>query len=409
MPLHTNGEMPYVAGNSVSARGMSPERSTASSCPVCRSAALGAFFDAPRMPVLCNQLWPTREAARRAPAGDIRLSWCRACGHLFNAAFDPDSISYTSAYDNALHFSPRFRAYAEEVAAHLVERYALRGKTVVEIGCGDGYFLQLLCEGGRNRGVGFEPSGTPQTPAAGSVTLIPDAFSDRHAGYRPDLVCCRQVLEHVPQPTDFLRDLRRTLGDGSRAALFFEVPNGLYMLGELAVWDVIYEHPSYFTPASLAHAFAAAGFGVRSVTEGFGRQFLCVEAAATGPAVHDLAAPTTGGVAAFAQRAGEREAMVREQLGHARGLGQRAIVWGAGSKGVTLLNRLGVRDQVEYVVDVNPRKQDRFIPGTGQRVVAPGFLREYQPHLILLPNPIYAEEVQQQVRSLGVTAKLICV
>jgi len=82
---------------------------------------------------------------------------------------------------------------------------------------------------------------------------------------------------------------------------------------------------------------------------------------------------------------------------------------GAGSKGVTLLNRLGVRAAVEYVIDVNPRKQDRFVPGTGQRVLAPDFLRQYRPHVILLPNAIYAEEVRQQIGALGITATLVCV
>ena len=63
----------------------------------------------------------------------------------FNTAFDGALADYTGAYENSLHYSPTFRRYAEEQAATIVDRYDLHYKTIVEIGCGDAYFLKLLC------------------------------------------------------------------------------------------------------------------------------------------------------------------------------------------------------------------------------------------------------------------------
>src|SRR5688572_12894943 len=105
-------------------------------CPVCDSAATAALAEFPRVPVYCNVLRPFREEALAADVAEMRLERCGGCGHMFNAAFRPELMAYDPRYENSLHFSPLFQTYASEMAARLVERYGLRGKQVVEIGCG---------------------------------------------------------------------------------------------------------------------------------------------------------------------------------------------------------------------------------------------------------------------------------
>src|SRR3546814_3103794 len=87
-----------------------------------------------------------------------------------------------------------------------------------------------------------------------------------------DLVCCRHVLEHVPEPAHLLGTARAMLSRGVPGVAFFEVPNALFVFDRLSVWDIIYEHVSYFTPASLSRAFALAGYAVRHLEEAFGGQ-----------------------------------------------------------------------------------------------------------------------------------------
>ena len=81
----------------------------------------------------------------------------------------------------------------------------------------------------------------------------------------------------------------------------------------------------------------------------------------------------------------------------------RVALWGAGAKGATFLNALRDVSGVEYIVDVNPHKHGRFVPGTGQKVVAPEFLREYQPDLIVITNPNYETEIRRAVAKLDLT------
>ena len=82
------------------------------------------------------------------------------------------------------------------------------------------------------------------------------------------------------------------------------------------------------------------------------------------------------------------------------------MVWGAGSKGITFLNVLRPRS-VESIVDVNTLKQAKYIPGTGQQIMTPDFMKEYRPDVIIGMNPNYREEMTRQVSALGVHAEFL--
>jgi len=153
------------------------------------------------MPVFCNVLWDTRDTAVSCDRGDIVLGFCNACSFVFNTVFDPALVRYSQSYDNCLHFSGRFRDYADALAERLVERHGLHGKLVVDVGCGKGDFLKLLCEKGPNRGVGYDPSFEARDDIAAlgdGVKIVNDYYSGAYAGHGGDFLCCRHVLEQGP-------------------------------------------------------------------------------------------------------------------------------------------------------------------------------------------------------------------
>lgn len=364
------------------------------------------------MPVQCNLLWKTRGDAHQIRKGDIRLGFCRQCGHTFNVAFNPDLMQYDQDYENSLHHSLRFHEYANSLAASLIARYDLHDKDIIEIGCGRGDFLMLLCELGVNHGVGFDPSYTIKRASSvgqESTTFVQDFYLERYADYKADLICCRHVLEHIDRPRDFLTTIRRAIGGRLETVVFFEVPNVNFILRGLSIWDLIYEHCSYFSPGSLLRLFNTCGFAVRNCTEAFAGQFLNIEALPIKNSTISQSDLREGfdemarEVAAFAERYQSKVSAWRRELEKIASAGKRAVVWGAGSKGVTFLNIFQNSHQIEYIIDINPIKHGKYIAGTGQQIVPPEMLLDYRPDVVIVMNPIYCEEIRQHVQKMGLS------
>jgi len=392
---------------------MSTTTALACACPSCGRDERETFFEFGRQPVFANVLYPDRQSARAAPTAPIRLARCLHCDHIGNLDFDPGLVEYATNYENALHFSPRFAAYAEALAAYLVEKHGLVGRDIVEIGCGDGHFLSLLCSLGENCGTGYDPSFDPAKAARasrGRMTIEKRLFPTRPGSLAADLVCCRHALEHLTRPFDFLRTLRRAIGDEREVALYFEVPNALAMLEQDWLWDVVYEHPSFFIPLTLSSLFRRAGFTPTAMTTGFEGQFLSIEAVSKTPVAPEPAPdPTLGSLLlSFGRRQRAKLSNWRERIAALAAERTRIVVWGAGSKGVTFLNALPAGlGTIGHIVDVNPRKQGKFVAGTGQEVVAPARLREIRPETIVLMNAAYRSEVSKMAAELHLQAEIL--
>ncbi len=387
------------------------------SCPVCGSTHVQPILELPQLPVHNTVLWPSREEALRTVRGDILLTFCPECGHVYNSVFDPQLIEYTTNYENSLHHSDVFQGYVEELVRTLNHRYALKGKQVLEIGCGQGDFLALLCERADCRGIGFDPSyvEAPATRSGHSrIRVVRDLYSERYADYQADLIVCRQVLEHIPEPQKMLHEVRRSIGTRTDTAVFFEVPNVLDHLGSRDLWALVYEHVSYYSPASLAAGFSAAGFDVRGQRELFGPLFIGIDALPASAPVrlpHDeqmrRLREVTDLVDGFTGAAGTTLQFWEDRFAVYASRNDRVVVWGGGARCTNFLNLVKGSSAVEYVVDINPRKHGTYVAGTGQRIVAPQFLLEYHPTIVVLLNPIYDHEVKASLAQLGVSAAVV--
>jgi SAM-dependent methyltransferase len=385
----------------------------ATACSACGSPAIRAIVSIAHVPIHCNVLWPTREEALAAPRGNIDLAFCGTCGHVFNRSFDPSLMEYTQAYENSLHFSARFQEYATALARRLVDLYAIRGKDVIDIGCGKGDFLAMVCEYGDNRGFGFDPSYVPEHMAperAARMSIVQDFYSAQYASTRADLITCRHVLEHIQHPRGFVENVRQAVGSRMDTVVFFEMPNVLYTLKDLGIWDLIYEHCSYFSPPSLREVFRSSGFAVKELHDLYEGQFLGIDTVAAPAALpgQDPATPgdvqmIDGYVQKFADEYSAKVAHWKGRLEEWTRLGKRVAAWGGGSKGVTFLNVLQPGTTVGCMVDINPRKQGMFVSGTGQPVVGPEALRNYAPDVVIIMNPVYKAEITGQLAALGLT------
>lgn len=386
-------------------------------CPSCGAPGMQVFHEAPAVPTNSCILMETREQALHHRLGSIRLGFCDACGFIANLAFDPALTEYSARYEETQGFSPTFNAFHRALAERLIARYDLHGKDIVEIGCGKGEFLMLLCELGGNRGVGFDPGVHQeriQGPAADRVRLVPDFYSEAHSDIQGDLFACKMTLEHIAPTGDFVRTLRRAIGDRTGTLVFFQVPDTTRILADCAFEDIYYEHCSYFSPGSLARLFRGAGFEVLALSTEYQGQYLTIEARAAPEPVSQAPLPEEQDLDRLRELVGSFPGRFAAKRAHWEGLirgaaaeGRRVMLWGSGSKAVSFMTTLDLGDGVESVVDINPYRHGHYLPGGGQQILAPEALKTYPPDLVVIMNAIYRDEIARDLARLGLDPELV--
>lgn len=382
---------------------------------------LRSFYTLHGAPVHSVMLLRSREEALAYPCGAIDLAFCEDDGFVTNVAFDHTLQHYDENYEETQGYSETFTRFHERLARQVIERFDLRGKRIVEIGCGKGDFLNMLCAQGDNTGVGYDPAYRPdrdpyQNPR---VRFVRELYSEGHGNDEADFICCKMTLEHIPDVVRFVTMVRNSIPAGRPTTVFFQIPELRRVLTDVAFWDIYYEHCSYFTQGSLARIFRKSGFLVRDLWTDYDDQYLMIEAVPAPSVEAALAQPPlpqeesvealAAEVRRFEQRFTERLGAWRSWLQERHQQGQRIALWGGGSKAVAFLTTLAVGPEVTCAVDINPHKAGTWLAGTGQPVVAPARLRELKPDHVIVMNPIYRAEIAQQLRQLDLEPELVMI
>ena len=377
-------------------------------CPLCNSSDISLFLKRTGVPVHQNLLMNSPEQARSISCGDLEMMVCACCGFVFNRTFDHSLLQYGQDYDNNQGCSSSFQQHLDGLVALLLDEKGVRNKQVVEVGCGQGTFLRRLVEEGDNRGVGFDPSYTGSEQVAGGRMRFESRYYDESCTDVPaDVVVCRHVIEHVPDPVALLRSVRAAIGERVNAKVYFETPCVGWILSNAVVWDFFYEHCSLFTAESLSTAFQQAGFKVDEVRHVFGGQYLWLEASPIasdvelrGAETFDLAATYTGHEQTLLQE-------WKQRIVDLAAAG-RVALWGAGAKGVTFANLIDPECQlIDCLVDLNPNKQGKYVAGSGHAIVGPLQLGARDVTDVVLMNPNYRDENEKILKQAGISLNMI--
>jgi hypothetical protein len=360
-------------------------------CPGCRSEDLIGEFNVASTPVVLNYRFATAVESQAVARGQVLLRQCRHCGLVFNSTFDPSATPYDERYENTQCCSNAFQAHLDSVADSLASRYDLCKKQILEVGCGKGDFLKLICKKTKAIGHGYDTS-CEQNGWTDDKTVC---FHQRYLATGEitspaALIICRHVVEHVHEIGQFFRLLHAISVEANNAPVYIETPDWDWIVNNEAHWDIFYEHCNYFSMAALAKLATGTGFEVIGHTSVFGGQYQAIEIQPS-----NAHAKVTKAVVANLPEVARSLVLAKEALGvRIRNSYQNKkwAIWGAGAKGVSLANTMQTFPP-RFLIDANPAKQGGYIAGTHLEILSPEDSRLFELDAVLVANPNYLQEI----------------
>ncbi len=325
-----------------------------------------------RLPIFQNWMYDSFEEARFCPRGDMRLVQNIGTGLIYNAAFQPELMAYGAQYQNEQALSPLFHRHLQ-IVSKIVKRM-LGSADLVEVGCGKGYFLEMLQA--QNCDItGFDPA------YEGNNSRIKQNYFAKGMGIKAKGLILRHVLEHIQNPFHFLGNLKEA--NAGTGLIYIEVPCFDWICSRCAWFDIFYEHVNYFRLGDFQRMFG------RVLESGklFGGQYLYV--------VADLSTLTKpqlayNGKIIFPENF---DATIHQNTNNT----QTTAIWGGASKGVIFaLQKARAGHPVKLVIDINPAKQGKYLAATGLQVHSPkdGLEKLPKNSTIYVMNSNYMDEVR---------------
>lgn len=381
-------------------------------CPSCGGERIDGFFTINNAPIFSLVTVKSKEEALAVPRKDIELGFCNDCGFIFNRLFDTSIDYFSGGYEDQQAFSKTFMEYLKRISEGLIEKYGLQGKTIIEIGCGKGDFLNQLVQINGGKGIGIDPAYEAGRQNNPNLTFYKQFYALEHGKLQADLICCRHTLEHIHQTKAFLQLIRDSLGNKRDPILFFEVPQIKRILEIRAFWDIYYEHCTYYSPGSLARVFRKTGYEILDLRLDYNDQYLLIEAKPSLTqsdktfAIEESVEQLKTLVEEFKDKIQKELLGWRQTLTKLKEGNKRTVVWGGGSKSVGFLVNFADLDLIQYVVDVNPHMEGNYIPGIGKMYVQPRFLKEYRPDAVIIMNSIYKNEITKSLHEMGLDPEI---
>ena len=384
-------------------------------CRFCDNELNHTFVDLGATP-LANSYLKEEDLDKAEPFFSLHVRVCEKCFLVQLPELEkPENIFSDYLYFSS--YSQTWLDHAKNYCDKMTEKLDLsENSLVVEIASNDGYLLQYFKEK-KIDVLGVEPAqnvaevaiekGVPTIVRFFGVETANELAKD---GKRADLMAANNVLAHVPDINGFVAGFSILLKDEGVAT--FEFPHLLNLI-EKNQFDTIYhEHFSYLSLSTVEKIFAAHGLAVFDVeqlpTHG-GSLRVYAQHAKTGKrtvsenvvnlksieekfGLSDIAKLTD-----YGEQVRQTKRALLETLVELKNKGKKVVAYGAAAKGNTLLNYCGVRsDFIDYVCDLNPNKQNNFLPGTRIKIVSPERIAETKPDYVLILPWNLADEVIKQ-------------
>ncbi len=326
------------------------------------------------------QEMPSLEELEKDKGFDLELCQCSGCG-LIQLSCEP--VEYFRDVIRSCGYNETIRRHRLLQYADFIRGFSLKGKKIIEVGCGQGEFLDLF----RNYNVeaaGLEHSGALVETARKSGLNVYQGFAEdedtKIEGAPYDAFVSFNYIEHLPDPNGYLRCISRNLKDGGDGLI--AVPSFEYIAEEGRWYELIRDHLVYHTAESLRFLLEKNGFNVIECKRDNEDSLLATVRKRSKTEETILKS-------SYAELKAQLQSFVKEY----KSGGGRIAVWGASHQSFTLLSTMDIADKIEFIVDSAPFKQSRYSPASHVKIVSPDYLYEHPVEAIIIIAPAYTDEI----------------
>ena len=314
----------------------------------------------------------------------LEVCQCSGCG-LVQLGNDP--VPYFKEVIRASAFSDEMKAFRHKQFKDFIRQNSLKGKTVIEIGCGRGEYLSIMNRAGAKVS-GLEESAESVAYCIGRGLKVSKGFIDKASACLPkapyDAFYMMSFLEHLPDPSSTLKGIYNNLtADGIGLV---EVPNFDLILRQKLWAEFIGDHLCYFTKETLTSTLSLNGFQILDCSEVW--HDYIISAIVKKRERYDLS-----------QFKEQRRKIKIEIEGYLRRFRNKGVaIWGAGHQALAVIALTEIAGKIKYVVDSATFKQGKFTPATHLPIVQPDLLNSDPVEAIIIMAASYSDEVAMIIR-----------
>lgn len=356
-------------------------------CIVCQSR-LGTTpllsFDG--MPASAQNI-PTSEELAEEKAIKLELYQCSKCGLV---QFDCDAVDYYKDVIRSGGFTTTMVELRRSQYTKLIEKYGLKGKKFLEVGCGQGEFLGVLSEFDV-QAYGIEnKSDLVQKARDKGLNVVKGFITDDEDPAKEngpyDAFLSFNFLEHQPDPNAMLERIYDNLTDDGVGLI--TVPSFEYIMEHDGYYEFIRDHIAYYTFETLEFLVNKNGFEVLE-REMINRDTLSV--VVKKKKFHDLSK--------IAKSFDNISGQFKELISKCAERGERVAIWGASHQGFTIASSLDLGEKIVYIIDSAPFKQNKYAPGSHIPIVSPQYFSENAVENVIIIAPGYSDEIAGVIRN----------
>lgn len=329
---------------------------------------------------------PTKKELSIDKGISLNLCQCSRCGLV---QFDCEPVPYYKDVIRAGGLSSTMRELRKSQYEELLCLYPLKGKKIIEVGCGQGEFLSVWSDFDVNA-VGIENSASLVEKAQAKGLNVVKGFVDdantKIEGAPFDAFVQFNFLEHQPHPNDMIKGIYNNLTDNGVGLV--TVPSLEYILKYNGYYELIHDHIAYYSADAIRLLFEKNGFDIVSVKT-------------VNRDTHQIIVKKRQKITLgrWNENYKKLKSSINGYIDGVKNKGGKVAIWGASHQGFTMIPTLGIENKIEYIIDSADFKQGKYAPASHVPIVSPNDFPNNPVNAIIIVAPGYTDEISRIIKS----------